>query len=262
MIVELFGPPAVGKTTCAYRLADALRARGHRVDLLMSLRPTEQPDDPPRRTLLPAAHRLLRPMRLLASDLRQAAGHREHVAATWHMLAAMPPRSPLWTVRLYRYLLHLHCAWETAAQAPGIVLVDQGFVQAIASLVLMSGCRNKARIDRELAAVPRPDLLISLHAPIMVLRERLAVRLPAQSRLERLLELSLEENLRFAGITADLATRLYRQGRDPVWLSSSADDQALEAVVARIEQIRAPRQQHSGTRRESRPSRAGIRIAS
>ncbi|WP_428493617.1 hypothetical protein [Rhodopila sp.] len=247
MIVELFGPPAVGKTTCAFRLAAALRARGHRVDLLMSLRPGEQREGPTCDPTLPAARRLLRPIYLLGADLRHAAQHREHVAAAWHMLAAMPPRSPLWSIRLYRYLLHLHCAWEAAARAPYLVLIDQGFVQAIASLVLLSGCRNEARIDRELTTLPRPDLLIGLQSPAAVLRQRLAERLPAQGWLERWLELSVEENLRFAAVLADLATRLRRQGRSPVWLSSPYDD-VDEKVVARIEQILPAQPDRHGVR--------------
>lgn len=260
MIVELFGPPAAGKTTCAFRLAEALRARGHHVDLLMSLRPGEQQNDLPRDPRLPAARRLLRPMHLLAADLRHAAQHREHVAAAWQMLAAMPPRSLIWSVRLYRYLLHLHCAWEAAARAPYLVLVDQGFVQAIASLVLLSGCRNEARIERELATLPRPDLLIGLHSPTAVLRQRLAARLPAQGWLERWLELSIEDNLRFAAVVADLGTRLLRQGRGPVWLSSP-DDDADETIVAHIEQVLAARHERRGVRQSRRASASGCGVS-
>ena len=261
MIVELFGPPAVGKTTYAFRLAEALRARGHRVDLLMSLRPGEQGDDPPPDPRLPAARRLLRPMHLLGADLRQAAQHREHFAAAWHMLAAMPPRNPLWSVRLYLYLLHLHCAWEAAALAPYLVLIDQGFVQAVASLVLLSGCRNEARIERELATLPRPDLLIGLQSPAAVLRQRLAARLPAQGWLGRLLELSIEENLRFAAVIADLATRLHRQGQSPVWLSSQYDGDADETVVAQIEQVLSARLMRHGVRQNRGASAAGSGVA-
>ena len=247
MIVELFGPPAAGKTTCALGLAEILRARGHRVDLMMSLRPGEQQPDPPREPRLPLAQRLARPTRLVLSDLRHAARHGDQVAAAWRMLVAMPPRSLLWKVRLYRYLLHLHCAWEAAAQAPYLVLVDQGFVQAAASLVFLSGCRNDARIDRELAALPRADLLIGLQVPIQVLRQRLATRLPAQGRLERWLELSIEENVRFATVTADLGARLPHQGMNPVWLSSP-DDDGMETIVTRIEQILSARQKRCDAR--------------
>jgi hypothetical protein len=248
MIVELFGPPAVGKTTYAFRLAEALRARGHRVELLMSLRPGEQRDNPPHHPRLPAALRLLRPMQLLGADLRLAAQHRAHFAATWHLLTTMPPRSPLWSVRLYRYLLHLHCAWGAAALAPHLVLIDQGFVQAVASLVLLSGCHNETHIERELANLPRPDLLIGLQSPTAVLRYRLAARLPAQGWLGRRLELSIEENLRFAAVIADLATRLHRQGRNPVWLSSPYDDDADKSVVAQIEQMVSARLMRHGVR--------------
>ena len=241
MIVELFGPPAAGKTTYAFTLAKALRARGHRVDLLMSLRPGEQQDDLPRRSRFPVIERLLSPINLLLSDLSHAVRYREHVAAAWHMLAAMPPRSLLWQIRLYRYLLHLHLSWETAARAPHLVLIDQGFVQAVASLVLLSECRDEARINRELAALPRPDLLIGLQAPATILHQRLATRLPAQGWMERRLELSIEENLRFANVIADLGLQLRRQGMNPVWLSLP-DDDMCNRIIPQIERILSAQQ--------------------
>ncbi len=131
-----------------------------------------------------------------------------------------------------------------------MVLVDQGFVQAIASLILLSGCRNEAHIDRGLATLPRPDLLIGLRSPRAVLRQRLAARLPAQGRLERWLELSIEENLRFAAVIADLEPRLLRQGQGLVWLPSPSD--AVETAVARIEQVLSARREPRGAQQERR----------
>ena len=43
MIVELFGPPGVGKTTFACAVADRLRERGRDVKLVLSYRPSEDP---------------------------------------------------------------------------------------------------------------------------------------------------------------------------------------------------------------------------
>ena len=41
MVVEIFGPPAVGKTTLSRALAERLRERGFAVDLALSYRPSE-----------------------------------------------------------------------------------------------------------------------------------------------------------------------------------------------------------------------------
>ena len=44
MIIELFGPPAAGKTTFARTLATRLRDLGHPVELMLSYRPSESGD--------------------------------------------------------------------------------------------------------------------------------------------------------------------------------------------------------------------------
>jgi RecA/RadA recombinase len=43
MIVELFGPPGVGKTTVAHMLSARLRKRGNCIGLVLSYRPSEAP---------------------------------------------------------------------------------------------------------------------------------------------------------------------------------------------------------------------------
>ena len=42
MIIELFGPPAVGKTTLAHALATELEKNGFDIQLIMSSRPAER----------------------------------------------------------------------------------------------------------------------------------------------------------------------------------------------------------------------------
>ena len=64
--------------------------------------------------------------------------------------------------------------------------------------------------------------------------------------MERWLELSVEENLRFAAVIADLGTRLVRHGMNPVWLSSP-DNDVVDTIVVRIEQILSARQKLRGT---------------
>ena len=67
MIIELFGPPCVGKTTLAHILGSRLRGKGLDVELALSCRPSEvSPDAMERssrhRRSLDAARRLTRPV--------------------------------------------------------------------------------------------------------------------------------------------------------------------------------------------------------
>jgi hypothetical protein len=73
--------------------------------------------------------------------------------------------------------------------------------------------------------------------------------------------LSIEENLRFAAVIADLATRLHRQGRSPVWLSSPFDDDAGEPVVAQIERMLSALLMRHGVWQNPGASAAGSGVA-
>jgi tRNA uridine 5-carbamoylmethylation protein Kti12 len=64
MIIELFGPPGVGKTTLAFALVDRLQKRGWDVKSVFSYRPNEDPrarlKDSTRPSAMAAMRRLLR----------------------------------------------------------------------------------------------------------------------------------------------------------------------------------------------------------
>jgi RecA/RadA recombinase len=252
MIIELFGPPGCGKTTFAHTLAERLRRSGHEVALLVSSRPGEEGDPRGARNAssrMAAAARLIRPVGRLLSDVGQTALHGTEFTTTRQLLQAMPPRGALWSIRLYRYALHLNCAWRWARQALHPVVVDQGFAQLLGSMVLLSGITDRLRIANVLQTLPVPDLLIHLKAPDNILRGRLAGRMAAQGWLQRRLELSTEDNLRFAAVLDDLCPLLRQAGWEVISFCST-DTTAPCRTAALVEERLAPRQTDNAGNRQ------------
>ncbi len=279
MIVELFGPPGVGKTTFASGLADLLRAHGHAVDPVMSYRPAEQtpatsglakpsapgkPSAPSKQShrSIASARRLTRPVAELLATTGHLLSHPNDVAATTELMRLLPARNLVWSIRLRQYLFRLFRAWDLAAASPYVVLFDQAFVQAVCSLALLSRVPGGARIGRALDAVPEADLLIQLDAPRDVLAARLGQRQQHQGTVERLLELDLQTNLASVGIIDDMQALLRSRGRpvtrlectDPPTLRASLA-KAGEDILARLEAQR-PAQPGPGRQTTQRPHHA------
>jgi hypothetical protein len=70
--------------------------------------------------------------------------------------------------------------------------------------------------------IPRPDILICLEAPRGLLELRLRERLGRQGVIERLFELSLDDNLQQIAVTRELTTILQEQGWPMAHVSSHA----------------------------------------
>ena len=227
MIVELFGPPGVGKTTCAAALAAELRRRGLAVNTIASVRPAEQG-----RAVgpVPALRRVIRPLLQTLAATRMS-GTAEAVATPAGLLQLLPPQSPLWSLRLHGYLVRLFNAWEAADAVPGVTLFDQAFVQAVGSLILLGRrSQDPSLAAVALAAVPRPDLLVRLAAAPELIERRLRLRARGQGRLERLLELDLETNLRSIGIIDQLSGRLLDSSRVVHVINSTTPDSLAAGV--------------------------------
>lgn len=235
MIVEFFGPPGVGKTTLVRALGARLREAGTPFELLASERPAEQENaraiGARRRRAPPAAvlRRLGRPaVALLGAVGRFPAGG----GLAGDLLARFPPADLMWRIRLRQYLVRLEHAWREAAWLPGIVLCDQGFVQALASLLVLGPIVADAALSSALARLPAADVLIRLDAPEPALTARLERRRSRQGRLERLLELDLAANLAFLPAISRLDTALARLGRSSARISC---DEGVP-LEARVEQ--------------------------
>lgn len=236
MIVELFGPPGVGKTTFASGLTELLREHGQAVDPVMSYRPAEQAlavggADQSHR-LIASAQRLTRPVAEMLATADHLLSHPNDVSATAELMRLLPARNLAWSIRLRQYLFRLFRSWDLAAASPYVVLFDQAFVQAVCSLALLSRVPGGARIGRALDAVPEADLLIQLDAPRDILAARLGQRQQHQGRVERLLELDLQTNLGSVGIIDDIQALLRARGR-PVTRLECADQPTLQAGLAK-----------------------------
>jgi thymidylate kinase len=238
MIIELFGPPAAGKTTLAHALATALEKNGFDVQLIASSRPAERGSiqvDSTRalswcRSALAAP--LSRAAKLVSAVPVLLAGARsDELSAS--LMDLMPPRSLLWSVRYRRFLSLLSRSWKMASTSDRIVIFDQGFLTALCSMALLARSVDRSVIVRGLALIPRPNLLIRLDAPRETLEARLRARLGRQGALERLFEFDLQTNLQQIETTNEVAHVLQEQGGRMIHVNS-LDRRLLEKAVDRI----------------------------
>lgn len=239
MIVELFGPPGVGKTTFAAALTQAMREHGCAMEPVMSYRPAEQEAGRGGRQAVAAVRRVVRPvMETLAVARRPVHGAHE-VGTPAGLIGLLPPRNFTWSIRLHQYLMRLFRSWEAAAAARHAVLFDQAFVQAVASLALLCRAPDWMLVERALDAVPKADVLILLTAPREVLEARLTERQQRQGRMERLLELDLPTNLRTIGIIERLHGLLRERGRTVICVDSTGPDTLRDGVARTVASLEA-----------------------
>lgn len=244
MIIEIFGPQGVGKTTFCRALAGRLQQQGQTVDLVLSYRPAERfvrnsRGPSVRAPAAAVAIRIARPaIELLAMTLHPLAYWRD-LDTSAKLLRALPPRTLVSSIRLSQYILRLSHSWRLASASSHIALFDQAFVQAVSSLLLSSRSGGETSIECALDVIPKPDMLIRLDAPADILSARLHDRQRRQSPAERMLEVDPEFNSGEIRVFDWLHDLLRKRGQ-AVTCFSSFDPNSLDDAVTEIaDQVRA-----------------------
>ncbi|WP_214473689.1 AAA family ATPase [Mesorhizobium sp. dw_380] len=224
MILELFGPSAAGKTTLASELVRVLQNQGHTVVLQTGDR---------RHPIRRAAFKLFSTLHLRWIRKRSLAAD---------MLDVLPPRRELWAIRLKWHLEVLIRAWNKALASDDVISIfDQGMVQSVSSLVLLSGITDRESLARALDLVPKPDLLIRLQAPREILEARLRERRRNLGIIQQLLEVDLQSSLDHID-HVNLVVEQLKSSRVPTICVESLDASSLataaEAIARQVRERR------------------------
>ena len=242
MIVELFGPSGVGKTTLSHTLASVLHTYGYPVELVSSARPSEQfgvgrLNSPPMR-LRAHLNRVVKALGAVAALFPWS-----HEGSVEAELMSMLMTQSLWTrVRNRRYLLWLRKLWADARSPQRITIFDQGYLSALCSIV----CRNSSLrqvMPGVLDRLPKPDILICLDAPETEIEARLRARLDRLGPVARMLELDISTTLRQVAIAAELRRELAQRREITLihCLESGVSVRVAQTIVDQIETLPSAR---------------------
>jgi thymidylate kinase len=244
MIIEFFGPPAVGKSTLSNALASQLRAQGRQVLLCTSARPSEinstgNAYSTHRKTIISVHSAPLQRAAKLAGVLQSLFAARSQNSVGTNLLKILPPQNRLSRLRLHRYLYALNQSFDEGRAHHGITIFDQGYLTALSSVAVSTQIVNSQSLARAFALLPRPDLVICLDAPDYVLQSRVALRHARQTAIERLFEQDTGKTRKQVEMVRIVAAMLKPHNWPAVFFNST-DDNIVGTIIEKIAQNPAP----------------------
>lgn len=237
MIIETFGPPGAGKTTFSRALALRLRNRGYTVDLVLTL-PHLRSEFLRRGGLVPAVVRVTNAICLTIALLFRPRLNAQGFRLAQDLLRLMPPKSPVWWIRLSQYILRFCCEWKSSHRPDHIVLFDQGFVQAVCTLALFSEA-DQETIAEAIKMRSESDVLIRFDAPTDILKQRLYQRLNERRYAERWFEPDVHVFLKAKPITDYVGRLLIAENQRMICVNSLDRTAMLKALDEAEEEISA-----------------------
>jgi hypothetical protein len=162
----------------------------------------------------------------------KVAGARANDSSTDTLVANLPSGHQISAFRMRQYLVRLSAAWRSARNSERITIFDQGYVQAVSSILLTMERASYEDAMAMLSVAPHSDLAIRIEAPITDIEERLRRRRHTIGRLGRLLEADLGKPIEHAH-AADLLHSGLRWAGRAVLSVTSADDRTLAVDLER-----------------------------
>lgn len=250
MIIELFGPPGSGKTTLALALCHRLQRHGHQTSVILSHRQGNAGRSADPGGSLAALARVGRAFVRTLVTIFQPRKHRQELRLTTSLIRALPPRSPVWMLRFWQYILRLSRCWKRNAETGRVVIFDQAYLQAVCSLAAFSRAADDHALAGALEATPHADLVVRLDAPRDLLERRLRDRSDREPRMEQFFDAELSTNLAAGPIADRIQDILERRGGSIIQVRS-LDSVSLGAALDRIESA-VTKHLHSGPEVPSR----------
>jgi O-antigen/teichoic acid export membrane protein/thymidylate kinase len=229
MIIELFGPPGSGKRTFAHALARRLRGEGYQVTVALSHRPRERGSSVDLGIFL-AIFRIISAIFSTSKILLSPRGRIKDLSTSLSIIRMMPPKKRIWRARLWQHILKLSRRWDEAKQSRDVVIFDQGYVQAIASLAMFNGTADKAALAKALSLAPAADFTLRVVAPRAIVETRLQQRMEHEAPAERIFEADFDTNMRAFGVFQSINEILVASDRKVIPIQTLDDQSSLEGI--------------------------------